>query len=86
MVEDADAQILELFIRALRIAEERRARYKYFELHVCHSCFHRYVCDYMVLGFASNKYKKCELCGLEQPYLFECLFAKTTRRRVERDV
>jgi hypothetical protein len=79
---EADAQILELLIHALRAGEEKKARYKYFKLHVCHNCFHRYVTDYMVLGFASDKYKKCELCNLEQPYLFECLFAKTTKRRI----
>jgi len=82
MAEDADARILELLIHALRVAEEKRARYKYFELHVCHSCFHEYVADYMVLGFASEKHKVCELCGQHQPYpLFEVLFAKTTRKR-----
>jgi hypothetical protein len=83
-VDETDKQILELLIHAMRAAEKKRARYKYFELHVCHSCFHRYVTDYMVLGFASEKYRRCELCGLEQPYpLFECLFAKTTKQRVE---
>jgi hypothetical protein len=61
---------------------KKRARYKYFELHVCHSCFHMYVCDYMVLGFASDKHRICEICGLEKPYLFECLFVKTIKRRV----
>jgi hypothetical protein len=83
-VDRTDQQILELLIHTMRAAEKKRARYKYFELHVCHSCFHRYVTDYMVLGFASEKYRRCELCGLEQPYpLFELLFAKTTKRRVE---
>ena len=83
MAEDADARILELLIHALRVAEGKRARYKYFELHVCHSCLHEYVADYMVLGFASDKHRVCELCG-QQPYpLFEVLFAKTTKRRLK---
>jgi len=83
LVAEADAQILELLIHALKVAEDKRARYKYFELHVCHDCLHRYVVDYMVLGFSSEKYRVCELCGQQQPYpLFECLFARTMKRRV----
>jgi hypothetical protein len=80
-MSEADIQTLKLLVHALRVAEEKKARHRYFELHVCHVCLHRYVTDYMVLGFASDKHRWCELCGLEQPYLFECLFAKTTRRR-----
>ena len=38
----------------------------------------------MVLGFASEKHRICELCGQQQPYpLFEVLFAKTTKRRLK---
>jgi hypothetical protein len=86
---EAEKQTLKLLVHALRKeasehmseALKQRARYKYFELHICHDCLHRYVINYIVLGFASDKHRRCELCGLEQPYLFECLFAKTTRRR-----
>jgi len=80
-VAEADAQILELLVHALRVAKERRAHYKYFELHVCHDCFHKYVADYMVLGLDSE-HKRCELCGGTFVYpIFEVLFAKTTRKR-----
>jgi hypothetical protein len=82
-VNETDEQILELLIHAMRAAERKRARYKYFELHVCHDCLHRYVVDWTVLGFASDKHETCELCGFQPPYpLFEVLFAKTTKRRV----
>jgi hypothetical protein len=83
-VDETDKQILELLIHAMRAAEKKRARYKYFELHVCHDCLHRYVVDWTVLGFASEKYRRCELCGFQPPYpLFEVLFTKTTKQRVE---
>jgi hypothetical protein len=83
-VDETDKQILELLIHTMMARGRKRARYVYFELHVCHDCLHRYVVDWTVLGFASEKYRRCELCGLEQPYpLFELLFAKTTKQRVE---
>jgi hypothetical protein len=92
---ETDLQPFELLIHALKkeVSEhnelsehagralKQRARYKYFELHICHDCLHCCVVDWTVLGFASDKYKKCELCGLEHQPLFELLFVKTTRKR-----
>jgi rRNA maturation endonuclease Nob1 len=79
---EADAQILELLTYTLRVAEEKRGRYKYFELHVCHSCFHEYVADYVALGL-DTEHKRCELCGQSYAYpIFEVLFVRTTKRRV----
>jgi hypothetical protein len=89
VMTEADIQTLKLLVRALRKeasehmseALKQRARYKYFELHICHDCLHRYVIDYIVLGFASDKHRRCELCGFEHQPLFELLFVKTTRKR-----
>jgi len=84
---EPDLQLLDLLVQAMQMREEKERkagrRFRYHELHVCRNCLHSCVVEYMMLCFALDGFKQCELCGAKPGYpLYSVLICESRRRKI----